>query len=117
MKTRTPRYYERMTSILPALALAAFIALPATSASVAQQPAAVIQPDEAPRITIEEFKKLEASGRAIVVDTRNVDAFNRGHIPGSLLLPLEGLLTWPDEYQSRVETLKKATVTIVTYCA
>jgi len=101
-----------MTHIRGVLALLALAALPAQ-----QPPAAVTQPTDAPRITQEEFKALRAAGRVVVVDTRNVGAFNVGHIPGSLLLPLEGQLTWPDAYQSRVDELKRSTKPVVTYCA
>jgi rhodanese-related sulfurtransferase len=54
----------------------------------------------------------------IIVDTRNADAYAQGHIPGAILLPLEGQLTWSDERQKTVvEPLKRAKKPIVTYCA
>jgi len=73
--------------------------------------------DEAPRITQQEFKKLLAAKHVIVVDTRNVDAYALGHIPGAVLLPLEGQLTWPEEYQATVDMLKRSGKPVVTYCA
>jgi rhodanese-related sulfurtransferase len=73
--------------------------------------------DGAPRITQAEFKKLRASGRVVVVDTRNKDAYDRAHIPGAIVLPLEGLSTWPAEYDAVVDTLKSTKKPIVTYCA
>ena len=73
--------------------------------------------DAAPRITQEEFKKLRASGDVIVVDTRNPDAYEFSHIPGAVLLPLEGLQTWPAEYEKTFLMLKAAKKPIVTYCA
>jgi rhodanese-related sulfurtransferase len=79
--------------------------------------AQVIPTDGAPRISQDAFKKLLAGGGVIVVDTRNPDAFQRGHIPGAILLPLEGLETWPPEYTSTVDALKTAKKPIVTYCA
>ena len=45
---------------------------------------------DAPRITQADFKKLIAAKNVVVVDTRVADAFALGHIPGALLLPLEG---------------------------
>jgi predicted sulfurtransferase len=73
---------------------------------------------DAPRITQQEFRKLLAARNVIVVDTRNAEAFPAGHIPGALLLPLEGQLTWSEAYQrSVVEKLKTARKPIVTYCA
>jgi len=71
----------------------------------------------APRISQAEFKKLRAAKKVLVVDTRNEDAYRRGHIPGAILLPLEGLQVWPAEYAQTVETLKAAKTPIVTYCA
>ena len=74
--------------------------------------------DEAPRISQAEFKKLLRAGKVVVVDTRNPDAYERGHIPGALLLPLEGQLTWPESYQNTVvERLKRTRKAVVTYCA
>jgi rhodanese-related sulfurtransferase len=73
--------------------------------------------DRAPRITQEEFKKLHAAGNVIVVDTRNPDAYEFSHIPGAVLLPLEGLQIWPAEYEKSFLMLKAANKPIVTYCA
>ena len=73
--------------------------------------------DGAPRISQAEFKKLRAAKKVVVVDTRNEDAYRRGHIPGAILLPLEGLQIWPAEYTQTVETLKASKTPIVTYCA
>jgi rhodanese-related sulfurtransferase len=91
----------------------------ALAALLALAPGVVSQPeDEAPRISQTEFKKLVAAKKVIIVDTRNPDAFAAGHIPGAILLPLEGQLTWSDEYQKTVvEPLKRAKKPIVTYCA
>ena len=72
---------------------------------------------ESPRISQKDFKKLIAAKNVVIVDTRNVDAFERGHIPGALLLPLEGLMTWPESYQPTVNKLKAAKKLVVTYCA
>ena len=73
--------------------------------------------DGAPRISQAEFKKLRASKQVVIVDTRSEDAYRRGHIPGAILLPLEGLQIWPEEYNKTVETLKASKTPIVTYCA
>jgi len=73
--------------------------------------------DGAPRITQEELKKLRAAGNVILVDTRNPDAYKFSHIPGAVLLPLEGLQTWPAEYEKTFLMLKAARKPIVTYCA
>ena len=73
--------------------------------------------DGAPRISMEDFKTLLAAGGVIVVDTRNPDAYAFGRIPGAVLLPLEGLQTWPAEYEKTFLMLKAAKKPIVTYCA
>ena len=86
---------------------------------LAQHPARAQDADtiDAPRISMAEFKKLLASKNVVVVDTRNADAFPLGHIAGALLLPLEGRLTWEDQYESIVKRLIAAKKPVVTYCA
>lgn len=73
--------------------------------------------DGAARITQAQFKKLIAAKTVIIVDTRKPDAFAKGHIPGAQLLPLEGLIAWPMEYEKFAESLQKTQKTVVTYCA
>jgi predicted sulfurtransferase len=72
---------------------------------------------EAPRISQKDFKRLIAAKTVIIVDTRNADAFRLGHIPGAVLLPLEGQMTWPESYQPTVNRLKASAKRVVTYCA
>ena len=72
---------------------------------------------DAPRITQQAFKKLLAANTVIIVDTRNTEAFDVSHMRGALPLPLEGRLTWPDEYEKTVAILLKTKKTVVTYCA
>ena len=72
---------------------------------------------DAPRISQAEFKKLFTSKNVIIVDTRNEAAFSASHIPGAIKLPLEGLMTWPPEYEKTASMLLSATKPIVTYCA
>jgi predicted sulfurtransferase len=72
---------------------------------------------DAPRITQSDFKKLIAAKNVVVVDTRVADVFALGHIPGALLLPLEGAMTWPAEYEKTVATLVASKKPVVTYCA
>ena len=74
-------------------------------------------PDGAPRITQQQFKRLMAQRNVIIVDTRTPEEFRLGHIPGAILLPLEGAMTWPDEYEKTAEMLQRSTRPIVTYCA
>ena len=72
---------------------------------------------DAPRITQPAFKKLFAAKNVVIVDTRNLDAFDVSHLPGALALPLEGRLTWPDEYEKTVALLLKTKKPVVAYCA
>jgi rhodanese-related sulfurtransferase len=81
--------------------------------------AASTQPDaiDAPRISMEAFKKLFAAKNVVVVDTRNAEEFAKSHIPGAVLLPLEGQLTWPESYEPTVKMLQKTKKPVVAYCA
>jgi rhodanese-related sulfurtransferase len=72
---------------------------------------------DAPRISQQDFKKLIAAGTVAVVDTRVAGEYPKGHIPGAVLLPLEGVLTWPESYEKTVSTLIAAKKVVVTYCA
>jgi predicted sulfurtransferase len=72
---------------------------------------------DAPRISQKEFQKLVAARNVMVVDTRVADVYPLGHIPGAVLLPLEGALTWPESYESVVKTLIASRKPVVTYCA
>ncbi len=72
---------------------------------------------DAPRISQQEFKKLVAANNVVIVDTRNLDAFEESHMRGALALPLEGQLTWPDAYEKTVAILQKTKKPVVTYCA
>ena len=79
--------------------------------------AAPAQGIDAPRISQADFKKLIAAKNVVIVDTRVVEVFAAGHIPGALLLPLEGAMTWPEEYEKTVATLIASKKPVVTYCA
>ena len=72
---------------------------------------------DAPRITQQAFKKLVAANNVVIVDTRNLEAFEQSHMRGALALPLEGRLTWPDEYEKTVAILLKTKKPVVAYCA
>jgi rhodanese-related sulfurtransferase len=72
---------------------------------------------DAPRITQLAFNKLVAANNVVVVDTRHTEAFDESRIRGALPLPLEGRLTWPDEYEKTVAILLKTKKPVVTYCA
>jgi len=100
----------RRGAILAGVALVAALAAPHARAQSADA-------IDAPRISMADFKKLLAAKNVVVVDTRNPDAFPLGHIAGALQLPLEGRLTWPDEYEKVVQRLIATKKPVVTYCA
>ena len=72
---------------------------------------------DAPRISMQDFKKLFAAKNVVIVDTRNAEAFAKSHIPGAVLLPLEGQLTWPESYEPTVKMLQTTKKPVVAYCA
>ena len=72
---------------------------------------------DAPRISQQEFKKLFTAKNVVIVDTRSEEAFAAGHIPGAVLLPLEGRMTWPEAYEKTVSMLMAAKKPVVAYCA
>ena len=77
-----------------------------------------VQGIDSPRISQEEFKQLFASKNVIIVDTRNEAAYAAGRIPGAVLLPLEGLQSWPEQYEKTlVSKLLTTSKPVVTYCA
>lgn len=72
---------------------------------------------DAPRISQQDFRKLIAAKNVVIVDTRGEDSYAQGHIPGAVLLPLEGRLTWPEPFEKTVATLIATKKTVVIYCA
>jgi len=62
------------------------------------------------RVEWAEFKKAYDAKRLVVVDVRGQEAFEAGHIPGSISVPL-------DEVEKRVAELKKAGKPLVLYCS
>jgi rhodanese-related sulfurtransferase len=63
----------------------------------------------APRITLEEFKRLLESDSIVVLDVRSPESYREGHIPGAISIP-------NDVVASRVNELKGFKKPIVTYC-
>ena len=95
------------------LALVALLLLPLSASAQYTMP-----PDLAARISQQDFKKLVAAKDVIILDTRNEDVYKLGHIPGALLLPLEGLETFDEpQYTPLIDSLKTAKKPIVAYCA
>jgi len=65
--------------------------------------------DNARRITTAELETLIREGKAYIVDVRNQDSFDMGHIPGSRLIPASQI----GEHVNELPRDK----TIVTYCS
>jgi rhodanese-related sulfurtransferase len=59
-----------------------------SASAAAQQAASQSAESQVPRITVEELKKLIADGQVVVLDVRDVNAYNIEHIKGSVSLPL-----------------------------
>jgi predicted sulfurtransferase len=65
--------------------------------------------DSIPRISTADLEALMKQGNVVVVDVRNKDMYDRGHIPGAKLIPL-------NEVGERTKELPKDKK-IVTYCS
>jgi precorrin-6B methylase 2 len=62
------------------------------------------------RITVADFKQLQAKGDVLVLDVRDAESYRRGHLPGAVLMPL-------DTVESRAGTLRNENRPIITYCS
>jgi len=69
---------------------------------------AVGAPQEVQRITLEESKAAFDGGEAIFVDVRSETAYEAGHVPGALSIPLQFLKPRLDELDPEQW--------IITYC-
>ena len=104
-----------LTYSITALALVALVTacnLHGKSNSQAQQApklTATPYPDGARRVTIDELEAMMKDGHAFVVDVRNQESFDAGHIPGSKLIPSGEIL-------NHLKELPKDKL-IVTYCS
>ena len=65
---------------------------------------------DAPRMSLQSFKRLLKSGAIVVVDVRGGESYLEGHIPGAISIPLGSI-------PSRAAELKKMGKPIVTYCS
>ncbi len=91
--------------------------LPAAALGVPRRGSGQADAIDAPRISQQEFMRLVAAHNVVIVDTRNIEAFEESHLKGALALPLEGKLAWPEAYEKNVALLLKTTKPVVTYCA
>ncbi len=62
------------------------------------------------RISVKDFKQLQAKGDVLILDVRDAESYRRGHLPGAVLMP-------PDTVESQVGTLRNEKRPIVTYCS
>jgi predicted sulfurtransferase len=78
---------------------------PTTPTPVARQ----VTNDSIPRISTADLEDLMKQGKVVVVDVRNKDMYDRGHIRGAKLIPL-------NEVGERTKELPRDKK-IVTYCS
>lgn len=104
-----------LTFLITTLALAVLLTACSKSNSQAQNtntPPTVTStpyPDGARRVTIAELESMMKDGKVLVVDVRNQESFDEGHIPGSKLIPSGEIL-------NHVQELPRDKL-IVTYCS
>ena len=65
-----------------------------------------------PRMALEEFRRLHAAGRVLVIDVRDPLSFKSGHVPGAVNVPLDQIVGRAAEIEKRAKGRR-----IVTYCA
>lgn len=94
---------KRRSALIAALGLV--LALPA--AGLAQDKAL----SGSDRISMAEFKKAFTSGSLAIIDVRDLGAYEAGHIPGALSMPLSSIDAGAG---AKLKSLGK---TVVTYCA
>jgi predicted sulfurtransferase len=81
----------------------------ANTASTATPAVNQVTNDSIPRISTADLEQLMKQGNVVVVDVRNKDMYDRGHIRGAKLIPL-------NEVGERTKELPKDKK-IVTYCS
>jgi 3-mercaptopyruvate sulfurtransferase SseA len=82
---------------------------PAAPAATAQPTATPMPVDDAPRITLDEAKKLYDEGKAFIVDARAEDAYKMEHIKGAVNIRADNL-------DARLKELPRDK-TIIVYCS
>lgn len=66
---------------------------------------------EPERISLKEFKNLfDSQADMIIIDTRSLESYEAGHIPGAISMP------YPDEIRARNQELPRDK-TIILYCS
>ena len=87
---------------------------PTTATSAAQVFSARNEEWKAPelRISVDEFKRLQAAGEVLILDVRDPQSYRQGHLPGTILMTPEELST--EEGRAKLKGEKR---TIVAYCS
>jgi predicted methyltransferase len=62
------------------------------------------------RISVADFKQLQAKGDVLILDVRDAESYRSGHLPGAVLMPL-------DTVESGAAQLRSEKRPIVTYCS
>jgi predicted methyltransferase len=62
------------------------------------------------RISVADFKQLQATGDVLILDVRDAESYRRGHLPGAVLMPV-------DTVESCAAGLRTEKRPIVTYCS
>lgn len=75
----------------PRCILAGTLALLAAGAAAGPSDPVPSKPEDAPRIQVEELKRLLEKGEAVVVDVRGQEAWETGHAEGAFHIPLAEL--------------------------
>lgn len=75
-------------------------------------PDAVVIPAYPEMVELEEIDELLAAG-ALLVDARNIDDFNAGHLPGAISQPFGGIETDISEFKKQVAQQR----TLILYCS
>ncbi|HEX5873434.1 MAG TPA: rhodanese-like domain-containing protein [Pyrinomonadaceae bacterium] len=106
--------FKFINSAIILLAALMFAACNAADTKVVNNAAPAATPgkigtDGVRRVTTAELAALMQEGKAFVVDVRLQDAYDTGHIPGSILIPA-------GEIQNHLDKLPRDKM-IVTYCA
>jgi rhodanese-related sulfurtransferase len=92
--------------------VAAWLGVCASVAAAQTPPPPDDSPRPAPRIALDDFRRLNAAGRVLTIDVRDAHAFATGHIPGAINVPLDQIERRAGEIRTRANRRE-----IVTYCA
>lgn len=106
-----PKFIYSLAALMLAVVFSGCNAIHSKSLSQAQapSPSPTTYPDGARRVTIPEMEALVKENKAVVIDVRNQESYDAGHIPGAKLIPSVDILNHLNE-------LPKDKM-IITYCS